>query len=269
MEIFQCGPQGGMRKSNRKKSLVIVSHHIKSIYDDRWIEGVLYYTGMGQTGNQKLKGNQNATLYNSRTNGIQVFLFEVFNDKEYTYQGEVILAAEPFEEQQPDVKGNKREVWIFPVRLTHGVRFTLEKEEEDKVFLKKIQKHFNYISDSKLKKIVEEKESSSQMPALKTTTSSVFARDPNIVMYALKRANGNCQLCENGAPFLTKKKVPFLEVHHIVYLSKGGPDAYHNVVGLCPNCHRKMHMLEIEKDVDLLLQKASFRLKLKGASDVV
>ena len=46
-EIFKCGPQGGMRKSNTTNSLVLISNHIKSIYDDRWIDDVFHYTGMG------------------------------------------------------------------------------------------------------------------------------------------------------------------------------------------------------------------------------
>lgn len=45
-EVFGCSPQGGMRRSHKTNTLVIVSNHIKSIYDDRWVGDVLYYTGM-------------------------------------------------------------------------------------------------------------------------------------------------------------------------------------------------------------------------------
>ena len=30
---------------------------------------------------------------------------------------------------------------------------------------------------------------------------------------------------------------PYLEVHHIIQLAKGGPDTIKNAVALCPNCH--------------------------------
>jgi len=102
-DIFKCGPQGGMRKSNTTNSLVIVSNHIKSIYEDKWDnQGILHYTGMGMTGDQSLSFMQNKTLANSSTNGVGVFLFEVFEEKQYTYIGPVCLSSEPYEEIQPD-----------------------------------------------------------------------------------------------------------------------------------------------------------------------
>ena len=36
------------------------------------------------------------------------------------------------------------------------------------------------------------------------------------------------------------------DVHHILPLSKGGPDSYENMICLCPNCHRKFHTGEFE-----------------------
>ena len=36
------------------------------------------------------------------------------------------------------------------------------------------------------------------------------------------------------------------DVHHILPLSKGGPDSYENMICLCPNCHRKFHTGEYE-----------------------
>jgi len=50
-EIFKCSTQGGMRKSNSTNSLVLISNHINSIYDDRWIDDVFHYTGMGKRWN--------------------------------------------------------------------------------------------------------------------------------------------------------------------------------------------------------------------------
>lgn len=44
-----------------------------------------------------------------------------------------------------------------------------------------------------------------------------------------------------------KKGQPFLEVHHIHYLSNGGNDTIDNVIALCPNCHRKIPQLELEE----------------------
>ncbi|QSO55060.1 HNH endonuclease [Alicyclobacillus curvatus] len=91
-------------------------------------------------------------------------------------------------------------------------------------------------------------------PYLKSieTTSIQRYRSPIVQEYARVRANGICQLCESPAPFVDDKGKPFLEVHHIHWLSKGGPDSIFNVVGLCPNCHRRMHVVNDPKDVSKL-----------------
>lgn len=36
------------------------------------------------------------------------------------------------------------------------------------------------------------------------------------------------------------------DVHHILPLSKGGPDSFENMICLCPNCHRRFHTGEFE-----------------------
>ena len=44
--IFKCGNMGGMRRSHTTGTLVIVSDYTKGLYHDKWIGGVLHYTGM-------------------------------------------------------------------------------------------------------------------------------------------------------------------------------------------------------------------------------
>lgn len=70
--------------------------------------------------------------------------------------------------------------------------------------------------------------------------------------YAKQRANGVCQLCNQKAPFLDANGEPYLEQHHIVWLSKDEEDTVGNTVALCPNCHRKMHVVNDPKDVAAL-----------------
>ncbi|GAA0237082.1 HNH endonuclease [Metaclostridioides mangenotii] len=43
-----------------------------------------------------------------------------------------------------------------------------------------------------------------------------------------------------------------VQVHHIIWLSKGGNDDIDNTVALCPNCHKKMHILNLDKDLEHL-----------------
>jgi len=50
-----------------------------------------------------------------------------------------------------------------------------------------------------------------------------------------------CDCCGEET-FLTIKKNAYLEFHHIIpFSTEYGPDHYLNLVGICPNCHRKFH----------------------------
>ena len=91
-------------------------------------------------------------------------------------------------------------------------------------------------------------------PEQRMVTSSRYDRDPYIAVYAKERADGVCQLCRQEAPFKNNRGEPYLETHHIIWLSEGGADSVDNVVALCPNCHRKMHIVNDEADVRYLLK---------------
>jgi 5-methylcytosine-specific restriction protein A len=82
-------------------------------------------------------------------------------------------------------------------------------------------------------------------------------RNPYVTELAKRRANGICQLCEQPAPFKNKKGEPYLETHHIVWMSRKGLDTPENTVALCPNCHRRMHVVDSKKDIAKLQKKAS------------
>ncbi len=92
-----------------------------------------------------------------------------------------------------------------------------------------------------------------RLPAHGTT----YRRSAAVVALAKARAMGECDLCRAPAPFQDKYGFPFLEAHHIVWLSRGGPDRASNAVALCPNCHRKMHLLSLADDQALLQQRAT------------
>ena len=115
-EAFKVGNMGGMRRSKATGTLVLISDNTKGLYNDTWHEGILRYTGMGKIGDQTLEGNQNKTLAESNTNGIEVHLFEVDEPGKYSYSGVVELAGEPYQEEQPDDNGKPRKVWMFPLR---------------------------------------------------------------------------------------------------------------------------------------------------------
>ena len=39
-----------------------------------------------------------------------------------------------------------------------------------------------------------------------------------------------------------------VDIHHIVYKSKGGKDTIENLIGLCRNCHELAHKKKISKE---------------------
>lgn len=86
----------------------------------------------------------------------------------------------------------------------------------------------------------------------RSVTSSTFVRSAEVVKETKRRANGICQFCNQPAPFIDKKGNPYLEVHHIIWLSRGGEDSTANTVALCPNCHTRMHILDKAEDVEKL-----------------
>jgi 5-methylcytosine-specific restriction enzyme A len=105
----------------------------------------------------------------------------------------------------------------------------------------------------KLEKLAEQapKKACSRVVTVVQITQNIYVAE-----LARRRANGLCQLCDQPAPFLVPEGKSFFDVHHIKWLSKGGHDTLNNTVALCPNCHRKMHTLNLEADRQRLTEVA-------------
>lgn len=88
------------------------------------------------------------------------------------------------------------------------------------------------------------------------TESVVYYRSPYIKEMVKQIAEGKCQMCGEDAPFYDSNQKPYLEEHHVQRLADGGKDAMHNVVAICPNCHRKIHVLNDEVDTIMLERTA-------------
>lgn len=110
-----------------------------------------------------------------------------------------------------------------------------------------------FITDEELIKRVRQ---SDNVARTTQVTTNVYLRNHYVTQFAKRRAEGICQLCEKNAPFNDCGGKPYLETHHIIWLSEGGDDSVENVVALCPNCHTKMHVLNVESDVEKLKRKA-------------
>jgi 5-methylcytosine-specific restriction protein A len=94
---------------------VLIADHTRPLYEDCRIEDILFYTGMGTSGDQDISFMQNKTLYESDFNGIQIHLFEVEEPRIYQYMGRYKLCGDYFMYKQPDINGYLRKVIIFPL----------------------------------------------------------------------------------------------------------------------------------------------------------
>ena len=252
-EKFKCSSQGGMRRSHLTNTLVLFSDHSKTspLYEDvKWTDDVgkniIDYTGMGQEGDQSFDNGQNKTLKNSNKLSVKVYLFETYEAAVHIFRGEVKLYQEPYMAQQ---KG--RLVCIFPL-LIEDKDFYSSQEEFEKIEKKQ---------EGKLKKQDKQsvyesaKKASNQTKKKSIATVQVYYRDPSISTHVKNRAHGRCDLCGEYAAFNDRNGNPYLECHHVEWLSHGGKDSIENAVALDATCHRKMHELDLAEDVEKLKSK--------------
>lgn len=245
-DLFRCSTQGGMRKSNTKNALVLTSEQSDPdrLYQDYWKDGVLYYTGEGQTGEQKLNRN-NRTLAESPANGVNVYLFECFGENTYRYRGVVERCGKPYQEEEKDSVGDVRKVWKFPLKPIDDTDSLDETFFEDHEAA--LKKRADRMQPDKVRKLAEEMD---QVPSERIVTSKQKVRNPVLARFAKMRANGKCELCGQPAPFKDCDGKPYLEEHHLVPVAEDGKDNKNNVCALCPNCHRRMHVVKDPKDIE-------------------
>ncbi|HNU61892.1 MAG TPA: HNH endonuclease [Methanofastidiosum sp.] len=257
VQEFGCSPQGGMRKSKDNQVLVLISGHKLNVYNDRWEGNILHYTGMGLEGDQNIEFSQNKTLDKSRNTGISVYLFESFKQKEYVFLGQVELCKgkAPYQEKQKGANGVERQVWMFPIQLKTEKLINIQKilDEYEDLSRSEVKK----MSIDKLKKLASDCDG--KQVSYRSVEANYYARNSVVAELAKRLAEGKCQLCDKEAPFKDELGNDYLEAHHIQWLSKGGPDVIGNTVALCPNCHRKMHIRNMDDDVRKLIEKVENR----------
>ena len=115
-ELFLCSNQGGIRKSNRTKSVIVIAKFIECSYNHKKDGDILRFVGMGKKGDQELKRG-NKALAEAKEIGYKIHLFEMYVEGEYTYCGEVGIVGELDREEEVDESGEVRSVIVFPLRV--------------------------------------------------------------------------------------------------------------------------------------------------------
>lgn len=262
-ELFACQTTLGIRMSKKNNLFVIMSGSAKrQKYNDTWIGDTLYYNGTDinsdQSTNQTLakgRGNNNSQLRNvwfePQETKPEIFLFVKFVSNQCIYKGKVQLKEEPY--MQPSHDNPDRKVWIFPLQLMN-----IDEKENESSF-RSAEEIAYEMSIENLSHKIEEHEKSlideKKVTKKYRVNTAFYERNPDLSAYVKLRADGICDLCGNHGPFLDAHNRPFLEEHHVKWLSQGGLDSLCNTVALCPNCHRKMHIINSSQDVELLKKK--------------
>jgi len=206
-------------------------------YEDRFTpDGRFFYTGEGQIGDMVFSRGNKALREHAQANR-QVLLFEQSKRGHCRYLGECVYIGHHYE-LRPDREGHSRKAIIFELAVDNlgDVESLVELESENLETLPTLPK---YVSLQELRKLALTGSNDSVIP--KSIQSRVFYRSVAVKRYALARAKGVCESCDQAAPFFTKQGEPYLEVHHLFRIADGGPDMPAGVAAICPTCHRRIH----------------------------
>lgn len=216
-------------------------------YSDGFTEdGSYYYTGEGTKGDMDFTSN-NQGIQDYIKNGKDIHLFEQTRKGYVRYVGQMILRGHHFESGPDSEKFIRRKIIfeLIPIENVVPDVFYGNDPIENQV-------NSSLTMDELRNKAIE---NTSQSVSSRESIVKIRERSQAIRLYALARAQGICEYCNEKSPFLTRYNAPYLEVHHIRRLSDGGPDDPDWVAALCPNCHRKAHYSKKHKSVNEELHK--------------
>ena len=237
---------GGSRQSgicpSKKHSLIFIftgQSGQQHGYKDGWSDNVFLYTGEGQSGDMEFNRGNSAIL-NHIKNGKDLYLFSQ-EQKAYVKFIDQMVCIGFHKDTGKDTHGVLRSIIVFELSPLHFFDIFQTKDQSSRIDNKSLNQLT--LEELRIKSMNKSVNTNSQKQRL----ISYQNRSRAIKLYALKRANGNCESCQKPAPFKKSNGDPFLEVHHTRRLSDGGPDHPHWVIAICPNCHREAHYSEDAK----------------------
>lgn len=242
----QLQQQGGIL-TPREAPLVIVVTGDKGQkfgYDDYWdADGVFHYFGAGQVGDMVFERG-NIALRDHAAGGEDIHLFEQ-QPGGLRYCGQLVCAGYDERDNVPDRNGTPRRAIVFQL-IALGDQLAAPDATDTTASTGTAGDAVAPSPDPRWTMPLDQlRERASQTVGKQAKSTqakrNVYERSADLKAYVLRRADGACEGCEQGAPFLTKAGRPYLEPHHTRRLSDGGPDDYHHVIALCPTCHRRVH----------------------------
>jgi 5-methylcytosine-specific restriction enzyme A len=228
---------------------------------DGWSEeGVYDYTGEGQVGDmQFIRGN--LAIRGHSEAGKELLLFEGQGDGSIEFVGRMAYVGHRIEEG-PDRNGNPRSVIIFQLAPIEFFLLDQLPLNTNEVFAPGSGPETLLGLDLAALRTKALDSSSEEPSSTADRIRRVWMRSQAVRLYALRRAMGVCEGCDEEAPFVTPRGEPFLEVHHLKRVSDGGPDRPEAVAAVCPNCHRRS---DHAVDARVFNREVEARVRLKEA----
>jgi len=234
--VYGGQQQGGISTPRSVAGLFLFTGPAGEAYgyrDEFRPDGTFWYTGEGQIGDMEfVRGNR--AVRDHLANRKRIFLFEQ-SGPIATYMGEARHLGH-HREQRPDSQGNLRQTIVFELELLSGDSHSEVASGAGSVGR---TRDLWALPLSELRDVAVTSAPVQADPISRRTL--LRRRSEAVKVYVLRRAEGKCEACGGPAPFLSKRNQPFLESHHILRLSDGGPDDPRHVAAVCPNCHREAH----------------------------
>lgn len=206
-------------------------------YEDRWHDGVFWYTGEGRIGDMQLtRGNLAITRAAARRRAL--LLFEQKSRGRARFVGEAHYITHRFEAGK-DQNGHARRVIVFELTVqspspSDGCGAPDLREEA--LPRSGASQHVS-LAELRRQALAIVPPNASVEAQLK----NVYYRNRKVREYVLRRAAGVCENCGTPAPFKALSGDLYLEPHHVTRRADDGPDHPRWVAAICPNCHREIH----------------------------
>lgn len=227
------GRQSGIITFAKHELVIIVSGDTGEVhgYYDHWRDdGAFEYYGQGQIDDmQMIRGN--AAILQHSAAGKSLLLFEAAVGG-LRFIDEMVYEAHHVERQR-DRLGNVRDAIVFELRRLTTV---VEKVDADEAAGTDLPIADLTILRNRALAAAVTGATGSPGPA-----RTVYQRSKDVRSYVLARARGVCEGCATPATFVRPDGTPYLEPHHTLRVSDGGPDHPAHIIALCPNCHRRVH----------------------------
>ncbi len=226
---FRGQQQGGIITPAQHPIVIIITGEegLAHGYADRYrADGVFEYFGEGQVGDMQFRAG-NLAISEHSTQGKGLLLFQK-TEGGLRFEGEMVCEGHHIE-RALDRTGAERDAIVFELRALDAIIASVEEgPSQPGVTLGELRQ-------LALAAAAQGSQTHSN------GRRNVYQRSKDVRGYVVARANGNCEGCDDPAPFCRPDGTPYLEPHHLRRLSDGGPDHPAHVIALCPNCHRRVH----------------------------